>query len=533
MFKKINLPFIFFFLSMMCLLWCRGTFAEPLSADQAFSFSLRKEAASQLFAEWQIAPGYYLYAKRVRITTDPVVPMHIQLPEGEWHENTEHQREHVYANVLRVPILFEVDSSQAVLKVQVQYQGCSREGFCYPPVQKSILLDTKTLMPLDTQVVSGSFSGLMTLANSQYQLSEFLQEKSMLMTLLLFMGLGLLLAFTPCVLPMIPILASIIVGEQHKINTHKAFFLSLAYVLGMALTYAAAGVLAAFMGYSLQLALHTTWVMIFMSTVLALLALSLFDIYVLPFSKRLQQKVTIFNAMQSSGRYSGAFMMGLISTLIISPCVTAPLIGVLLFIAATGNVWMGAATLFAMGIGMGIPLLLVGTSVGKWLPKSGAWMKGIKIIFGLLLFAMSLGFLSRAVSLQGGLPTFNQAMRMQDRFILVRNLDEVNHQLHLAKLSAQPVILDFYADWCESCIEMDKTVFKAKAVEKALSSYRLLRVDLSQNSEADQALIKHFQVIAPPTVLFFNAKGHELIAERIAGIVDEKEFLARVIKIKP
>ncbi|HEX4044362.1 MAG TPA: protein-disulfide reductase DsbD, partial [Gammaproteobacteria bacterium] len=385
----------------------------PLPADQAFVFSVyinptlsaptkEKTIAKEVMAEWQIAPGYYLYTKRIHIHFEPTMNADIQLPQGEVKYGQETGQYEVFSGIISVPILLSKTPSQ--LTMHVDYQGCSQAGFCYPPMQRSFLLNftDNTITPLLSKTTDKEWSSLLT---DQNGIVTVLQSQHFGIVLLIFAGLGLLLALTPCVLPMIPILTSIIVGHRsrkHADEKHikRAFFLSLAYVLGTAVTYALAGVLAAFLGQSLQSWLQQPWVIGLMSGVFVLLALSLFGCYELALPSRWQTALLRLNQRQRGGHYLSVFLMGMLSTLIVSPCVTAPLVGVLMYIAQSGDPVLGGSALFAMGIGMGIPLLLVGVSAGKWLPKSGPWLEGVKKIFGLLMLGMAVWLAARVIPVE-------------------------------------------------------------------------------------------------------------------------------------
>ena len=559
---------------------------SPLPADQAFVFSVTVDHPNQVTVKWQIAEGYYLYAKRIHISVDPKTTADIRMPQGDFKYDLNNERYEAFSGLLAIPVLLQTSEKQ--LQLKVNYQGCSQSGFCYPPMQKDIMLNLANLTatPIDKSQVTeapltSTFKSLLT---NQNDIHLLLQSQHFSAMLLIFLGLGLLLAFTPCVLPMIPILTSIIVGHKQAMSTKKAFLLSTSYVLGTAITYALAGMLAAAAGNSLQVWLQKPWIIAAMSGLFVLLAFSLFGFYDLRLPRRLQNCLTLLSNQQKSGTYAGVFLMGMLSTLIVSPCVTAPLVGVLMYIGKTGNLLFGASALFAMGIGMGIPLLLIGASAGKWLPKSGPWMEAVKKIFGLLMLGMAIWLLSRVVApdvairiwglLLLGIALFfglhlprligrhglnrglgfvvgcsgmllmiggtepmliSQWMNLSQyttpsshAFIVVRDSVDLDKQLLIAKAAHRPVILDFYADWCESCVSMDRHVFNAPEIKQALSNYVLLRADLSQNTANDEALLKRFNVIAPPTVLFFGPNGHEANSERIVGEVDAKEFLGRL-----
>jgi thiol:disulfide interchange protein DsbD len=361
-----------------------------LPAEQAFVFSTRLERPDLLLAEWHIAPGYYLYSKRLHITVNPEGTADIAYPQGDFKYAEELGRYEVFSGNLSIPIQFKKNAS--MVNLSIAYQGCSEDGFCYPPIHKNIRLDLTS-----GNVSQQSNSELPTLLTNQQEVQNALQSQHIGVLLLLFVGLGLLLAFTPCVLPMIPILTSIIVGQKNS-STKKAFLLSFIYVMGMAITYSVAGILVASLGNSLQIWLQNPWVIGVTSGLFLLLALSLFGLYDITLPRHWHHRVSSVSNKQKSGTYVGVFCMGVLSTLIVSPCVTAPLVGVLMYIAQTGDHILGASALFALGIGMGIPLMLIGLSAGKWLPKSGPWMEAVKKVFGLLMLGMAIWMLSRILS---------------------------------------------------------------------------------------------------------------------------------------
>lgn len=567
-----------FFLHSLILLACfwmqEAAFANvvPLTQDKAFAFSIPSKDQNKLLLQWKIAPGYYLYAKQIKIEFEPKTTPSIQFLTTHSKLITVHGDNAVYSGLLQaVVVLPEAYTKQGMMKVE--YQGCSEQGFCYPPMKKVISL---------SENLSGSFFSLTTLLTDQKGIESQLAGKHLGVTIFIFFCLGLLLSLTPCILPMVPILTSLIAGQKETLTTQKAFFLSSVYILGSAITYAIAGIFSAVLGNSLQVLLQTPWAIMSLSLLFILLALSLLGLYELPLSWLGQNRVIAWSNRQRGGTYIGAFCMGMLSTLIVSPCVTAPLVGVLLYIGQTGNFVLGGAALFVMGIGMGLPLLLIGTTAGKWLPKSGPWMEFIKKLFGLLMIGMAIWLLSRIMpayfwqiawgiflfgvafffiwiapkwigryrlNLGLGLLTsfvavlvilagtplsrplwMNQqsVIAANNTFTIVNSVSELNRQLAIAQATKRPVMLDFYADWCASCIEMDKNVFDLANVQQALKKYVLLRADLTDNNAEDEALLKQYAVIAPPTVLFFNSEGRELPSHRIVGEISADDFLKRL-----
>lgn len=520
--------YLFFYVCLTCGFFATNTFAnvKPLPIDQAFSTQVTFNNSALITAEFNIAPGYYLYSQKVHVIFDPVVSANIRYPEGEIKYDAHRGNYAIYSGNLVIPV--SLNTNLKPLKMTLEYQGCSEHGFCYPPMQKNYQINfaTQTITPmLENSQTNVATPSIKTLLTDQNRVNALLASQHLGMMLLIFLGLGLLLAFTPCVLPMIPILTSIIVGQKHLVNTKKALLLSIIYVLGSAITYAFAGVIAALMGSSLQAYLEKPWIIAIVAAIFFLLALSLFGVYDLHIPRRWQSNITAISRKQKGGTYIGAFIMGMVSSLIVSPCVTAPLVGVLMYVAKTGDMVLGASALFALGIGMGIPLIAIGTSAGKWLPRRGPWMIFIQKIFGVLMVVMAVWLLTR-------IPILNNVAVAQnakpDSFITVHSVDELNKQLELAQAAHKPVLLDFYADWCASCVAMEHDVFDTATVKKELAPFILIRADLSNNNSADEILLKNYSVVAPPTVLFFNNQGHEMNSQRIVGEVNANEFIQRL-----
>lgn len=557
--------------------------SKPLQADEAFKLSVSYVRPGVIMAVWHIAPGYYLYADKMKVDFRPPLngPVDLRFPKAEVRNDEEHGRYEVYSGIVSVPI--HLAEGQPLSTLSIDYQGCSANGFCYPPMNNTFMVNTaesKVMKMGDMQASTKATPTFASLLTDQNGVDTLLQNQGIGVLLLIFVGLGLLLAFTPCVLPMVPILTSIIVGQKHAPHSRQAFFLSAIYVLGMALTYALAGVAVASLGGSIQVWLQKPVTIILVSSIFIFLALSLFGLYELRFSRRWQNKIHNWSNKHEGGTYVGVFFMGVLSTLVVSPCITAPLVGVLIYIGQTGNAVLGASALFAMGIGMGIPLLVIGMSAGKWLPKSGPWMQAIKELFGIFMVAMAIWLLSRILNpavtmilfgllflgtaafiglhlprsirmhkinraigfgflmlslffVYGGINQFLSVQPVQTAenkgsFKVVHNMEELKNYMTMAQEANQPVLLDFYADWCASCVQMDKKVFSREDVHAALGSFMLLRADLSKNTAEDSEILKHFNVIAPPTVLFFNNAGQEVDSRRIVGELNQKEFLSRI-----
>jgi thiol:disulfide interchange protein DsbD len=592
--------FILFFIPLLCYGF------QPLPVDKAFVFS-DSIKNGQMELNWKIAPGYHLYRDHLSFQSEAPSVVQLQavtLPEGILMQDNILGKYRVFENKLTINIpLIKKTLGEATLLVR--YQGCADSGFCYPPVTKRIQLSStnsliQQLTPIsqasattaqNTTVQSPPETSTKTQVSNrgakQDRITRLLSNKNWGITLLGFLGFGLLLAFTPCVLPMIPILSGIIVGQGREITTTRAFCLSLTYVLAMALTYAGAGVLAGMAGSYLQAFLQSPWVIFTFAGIFVLLAFSLFGFYELRVPNFLNHHVTNISNKQSSGTYVGVAVMGMLSTLIVSPCISAPLIGVLSYIGKTGDAFFGGLALFMLGFGAGIPLLIVGTTEGKFLPKSGPWMNSVKIFFGVFLLAAAIWLLQRVIpeqltmvlwaalliisavymgafthapetgwgKLWKGLslilmvyglllligatmgntdplqplaisrPIPTETAGETETFKIVKTLKDVETEIAAAKKQSKPVILDFYADWCISCQQMDRYTFTDQHVKNKLRNFVMLRADVTDNDANDQALEKHFDVIAPPTILFFNDSGDEIKSQRVVGEIDAKELL--------
>ncbi|MFZ5523428.1 MAG: protein-disulfide reductase DsbD [Pseudomonadota bacterium] len=572
-----------------------GSAKQPvfLPPEQAFSLNVIVRDAHTLQANFRITPGYYLYRDKIsfEIKDSAVTVAGLDLPKGEMKQDpnfgpTEvfHQSFQTVIKLARSP-----DSGAGSFTLNASYQGCSEEGLCYPPITPSLLIslpDAKTgalpppvitvLQPAESQDVQTEGS----------QIAQLFKSGSFWLIVSFFFGAGLLLAFTPCVFPMIPILSGIIVGRGHKITRMHAFMLSLAYVLGMAITYAAAGVAAGFSGNLISNALQTPWVLGSFSAVFVLLSLSMFGFYELQLPSALQSKLTDTSNKLHGGHLSGVFVMGALSAIIMGPCVAAPLAGALLYISQTHDAVLGGVALFALAMGMGAPLLLIGTSAGVLLPKAGAWMEAVKRFFGVMLLALAIwiiqpllpigvqmllwaallifsgiylhaldslphnasgwhklfkgiglfalllgvayliGALSGAQDILRPLGTIGRAGAQAPaslQFSRIKNLADLDSRILEAR--GKTVMLDFYADWCISCKEMERYTFSDIAIQSKLKPALLLQADVTANNEADKALLSRFGLYGPPGILFFDAQGRELGDFRVVGYQDAAQFL--------
>jgi thiol:disulfide interchange protein DsbD len=566
---------------------------RPLPVDKAFMLTAVVNKDSELSLVWTIAPGYYLYREKMDMSAAPgnQVPLgKVNLPKGEARHDVLHGNFQAYVKTVAVAV--PLHGLKGQLNMSINYQGCSSNGFCYTPVKKALAISlTGLTLPQDISYAVNSTKPALEpvpISNQGYA-AQLLSGHHYFLIVLGFLALGLLLAFTPCVLPMVPILSSIIVGYGNKLSTKKAFSLSLAYVLGMAIAYASAGMVVALLGSRIQIAMQQTWIIVLLSGLFILLALSLFGFYDIRLPNALQQRLAATGNKLKGGTYISVFVMGVVSTLIVSPCVSAPLVGVLAYIANSGDVLLGGIALLALGIGMGIPLLLLGASAGKWLPKAGKWMDVIKHIFGLMMLALAIWMLERVlpgaavlflwsilvivtglyirqlkrskriwhhlhhgfgfamlvygfILLAGAIigqsdPLYlfqsNNLLVAQNKttFTVVKSMAELDQRLAEAKSHKQQVMLDFYADWCASCVVMDRTLFVKPEIKTALSKFILLRADVTKDNAFDQAMLQRFQVVAPPTMIFFDEEGRTMLKHEIVGEVEIDQFLTDIHQV--
>lgn len=567
------------FILLFYPLFCQ---AVPPPADEVFQLSVKQTNPETLLLCWQIKKGFFLYKKSIRVNKirhSNVVFAPILFPQALIKTNTKGMNYAVYKQQLILPLAV-LGKTPGESLLTVHYQGCSEDGFCYPPQQNKIKLTIdkqlnlsnatiENTQPTSTHVVQPS-------ALSQDKFEQLFATHNVILVILGFFGAGLLLAFTPCLLPMVPVLSGIIVGHANQLSTRKAFLLSLCYVLSMAVTYSIIGALIALMGSNLQVVMQSAWVIGLFSLLFVLLALSMFGVYELRLPQSFQNRLGKLTRNSTGGHYISASIMGCLSILILSPCVTAPLIGALTYIAHEGNVIFGMLALFFLSLGMGTPLLLIGTSAGKLVPKAGSWMNTVKAFFGVLLLAVAIMLLSRLLAsvfimmlwssllIFVGLYLYPYSLSIQTHagklrqgtglillfygfLILVgaslgydnplqplrgtktivqastkqtaTSLPELQTMLAQAKADHKPVMLDFYADWCESCKVLNKTTLQDARVKTALRDFRVIIVDLSANNQDTNKLLHEFQVVAPPTFIFITAQGQVLESLRLVGDV--------------
>ncbi|KAA1144331.1 protein-disulfide reductase DsbD [Citrobacter portucalensis] len=564
-------------LTLILLLCSTSTFAglfdapgrsQFVPADRAFVFDFQQNQ-HDLNLTWQVKDGYYLYRKQISITPSQANIAEVKLPPGVWHEDEFYGKSEIYRKQLTVPITVNQAKSGATLTIT--YQGCADAGFCYPP-------ETKTV-PL-SEVSSGSAA-----APAPAPATADPQEKPQPTAQLPFSALwalliGIGIAFTPCVLPMYPLISGIVLGGKQRLSTGRALLLTFIYVQGMALTYTALGLVVAAAGLQFQAALQHPYVLIGLAVIFTLLALSMFGLFTLQLPSSLQTRLTLMSNRQQGGSPGSVFAMGAIAGLICSPCTTAPLSAILLYIAQSGNMWLGGGTLYLYALGMGLPLMLITVFGNRLLPKSGPWMEHVKTAFGFVILALPVFLLERIVGDEWGVRLWSllgvaffgwafitslQAkhawMRivqivllaaalvsvrpLQDwafgaphaqtqahlNFTPVASVDALNQALAQAK--GRPVMLDLYADWCVACKEFEKYTFSNPQVQQALGNTVLLQADVTANNAQDVALLKHLQVLGLPTILFFDAEGKEHPEARVTGFMDAATFSAHLRDRQP
>ena len=561
----------------LCLLFVVPTYGQDfLSVDQAFQIVPQRLSETQLSVDFQVQPGHYLYRDRIQISQPFAKPHHFPKPNKFLTDpSNEGQQLAAYAHsfTLHFPLAHPLQNTATLT-----YQGCAGSGICYPP-------QTKTLQLNWQQHKASLIQNTPLETEHEHLISIF--EHNLAYVALSFLFLGLLLSFTPCVLPIVPILPGLITAHR-DLTTGKALCLSTIYVLSMAVSYALIGLAASFLGSHLQAQLQTPWVLSLSSLILVLLALSLFDVYELRLPHFLQQRLNRLNQRQQGGSYLGVALMGCLATLIISPCVSAPLVAVLGYIAQTGDALLGALSLFCLGLGMGIPLLLIGACAGKWLPHTGPWMQTVKACFGVGLLAMALWLLSRIIpapltlfligSLMIACAVYLGALRQvargwpecwkslglivlcygvllivgaglghsnplkplalispphtnatPARSSLIKVNDVPHLQQQLAQAKGQWIMVDVYADWCLSCKILEHNTLNTPTVKQALRGFTIIQADVTSTKAPSLQLLSHLQIIAPPALIFYNPKGHEVL--RLMGEIGTDRLLNHLAKL--
>jgi len=562
---------------------------DLLEPDKAFRFSAQALDAATVEVRYAIADGYYLYRERFRFAAEPasVTLGPPQFPKGQVHEDKFFGKQETYRKEVRIRLPVEAAGAER-LKLLVTSQGCADLGVCYVPQVQSADLRLTSLGGPRSSIYKenepfASSPERVTAASDDVRFAGVLESGQLWLVMAVFFAAGLLLTFTPCVLPMIPILSGIIVGEGQKVTRGRAVLVSLAYVLGMAVTYTAIGIAAAFSGNLLSAALQNAWVLGAFAAVFVGLALSMFGFYELQLPSSWQARLTEASNRLRGGHWGAVVLMGALSAAIVSPCVAAPLAGALLYIGQTRDAVLGGTALFSMAIGMGVPLVLVGVSEGLLLPRSGQWMHAVRQFFGVLLLAVAIWIIAPVIpvavqmllwaALLIGSGVFLRALEPLgadasgwDRLwkavgilALLAGVAQAIGALSGARDPLQPLsgvfaespaqkplpfetvkaldldarlktadrvaMLDFYADWCVSCKEMERFTFSDPQVQARLGRMVLLRADVTANTADDKALLKRFRLFGPPGIVFFDAGGREIEGLRVIGYQSPEKFI--------
>ncbi|EGR2610115.1 protein-disulfide reductase DsbD [Vibrio alginolyticus] len=561
--------------------------------DQAFPFNFYQQD-DKLMLDWQVRDGYYLYQERLSVAGEKVSLGELQMEDGTPHKDEFFGDVHIYTQPLFVNV--PMHDWQDGARVVVQYQGCAKAGFCYPPETRVIPISAFTSSNSDSttattaskaeQTPTATPPAAQSSTSGDTSSAPVTQQDSLAANLadnwwtpLLFLALGVGLAFTPCVLPMYPILTSIVLGSG-KLSQRRALGLSFVYVQGMALTYTLLGLVVVSAGMQFQAAMQHPYVLIGLSVLFITLALSMFGLYSLQLPSSVQTWLNNLSNKQQGGSSAGVFAMGAISGLVCSPCTTAPLSGALLYVAQSGDLLTGGVALYALAMGMGIPLILVAVFGNKLLPKAGGWMDRVKTLFGFILLAAPIFLLERIMpemwstilwsalgiaafgwlyhiknSLEFGgwkqsavgiiavlgllasaQPILNywfgnsttQTQQATVSFTRIANVAELEEQLALAKAAGKPVMLDFYADWCVACKEFEKYTFHDPSVEAKLQDFVLLQADVTKNQVQDIELLKHMSVLGLPTIEFWDASGEHVSNARLTGFMQAEPFLEHI-----
>ena len=573
---------------------------EILDPDQAFVLKTWSDNG-RLFAEWKIADGHYLYRDKTSISPDAdktagsnLGTSNFVIDTGEMKHDEFFGDIYVFHNSAQASVAVDnAVNGVSNASFKIKYQGCSEiSGICYPPITKKITLDILPITNAAASTLSNPQPEAATPVSEQDQIAASLSSGSIWLTIISFFGFGLLLSFTPCIFPMIPILSGIIIGQGKEITTARAFSLSLVYVLAMAATYTAAGVFAGLFGENIQAAFQNPWILGSFAAVFVALSFSMFGFYDLQMPNLIQSRLTEVSNRQQGGTLFGVAIMGLLSALIVGPCVAAPLAGAIIYIGQTGDPILGGMALFALSMGMGAPLIAIGTSAGKLLPRAGAWMDAVKATFGVMMLGVAIWMLERIVPAQvtmllwaallivsaiymgaidaikagasgwyklwkgvglvmliygvvlilGAASGGHQVLQpLKSTFIggtanapahlnfkQVKGMEDLNQALAQAKSEGKAVMLDFYADWCISCKEMESLTFTDPGVKDSLKNVVLLQADVTPNDEQDKALYKHFNIIGPPAIVFYNPEGKELKPYRVVGYMPAKKFNAHI-----
>ncbi|PKG55265.1 protein-disulfide reductase DsbD [Shewanella sp. Choline-02u-19] len=557
---------------------------ELMPVDQAFVFDFQQEG-NKVKISWVIADGYYMYRDKLKFEADGAVLGEIALPKGKSHNDEYFGEQEVYYSYVEMPVAIKEAAAGDTLNVT--FMGCAEGKLCFPPTKRTAVLTEVSandgILDIPGSEATAASDTDVVPITQQDSLNQMLAGDSLIWTLVIFFGLGIGLALTPCVFPMYPILSGIIVGQGEKLSTAKAFGLSMVYVQGMAITYSLVGLVVASAGMKYQAALQHPAVLIVLAILFFVLSLSMFGLYDLKLPSKWQEKMNSISNSQKGGNVIGVFLMGVISGLVASPCTTAPLSGALIYVAQTGDLLQGFLALYVLSMGMGIPLLIIGTSGGKILPRAGRWMDIIKTIFGFLLIAVSIvmlgriwpGFISDVLwSLWGVvfvgylmhqnkltefswkqttraillllifLGSFSYGMQavmnhfgftshananltsaqQSHTFKRIKSLEDLDSEIAAASAQGKTVMLDLYADWCVACKEFEAITFKDEAVMARMDKMVLLQADVTKSDDIDVALLEYYDVLGLPTLLMFDESGAIRDDLRVTGFMRPKAF---------
>jgi thiol:disulfide interchange protein DsbD len=575
---------------------------EFLHPDQAFVLSGEQRPGGELVAHWAIAPGYYLYRDKIRFSTSaPGVTLDAPVfPEATIKQDPYFGEVAIYKTEAEASLTVRGAEASGSYEIAVTYQGCAEDGICYPPIKKTLLFNAAYQT---ASVVPGAGLGAPraaepTALNEVDRVTNRLHEQGFWLVLAWFYGAGLLLSFSPCVFPMIPILSGIVVGQGSAMRTPRAFGLSAVYVVSMAAAYALLGMVAGLFGHNLQATFQHPAILIAFAGVFVVLALAMFGLYQLELPAAVTNWFDRLSRSRKGGTLAGVAAMGFLSAAIVGPCVAAPLAGALTYVSHAGNPYLGAAALFVLGIGMGTPLLIIGTSAGALLPAAGRWMQYVQYAFGVVMLGVAIWFLSRvipppvALALWGllclgmavylgafdaldaqapgwrrlgkgvGLATVcygavllvgaaagaddvwqplkplvaarsgGLASQARALFKPVRSVADLDGELAQAQAAGKPVLLDFYADWCTECVQMERRTFVDAGIQARLAEFTLLRADVTANDADHQALLKRFDLFGPPATIFFDWAGVERRELRLNRFEGPKAFAARLANLR-
>ncbi len=565
---------------------------EILPVEKAFDFDARQEG-DKLRLSWVIADGYYMYKGKLKFKADGATIGEIALPEGKIHHDEYFGDQEVYTNFIQFPVTLK--DAKAGSTFTVTFMGCAEGKLCYPPTKRTVRLSevdggANAAPKQETAAETTAGSQSQAPITEQDKLSRMLSDNSLVITLLIFFGLGIGLALTPCVFPMYPILSGIIVGQGEKLSAGKGLALAMTYVQGMAITYSVLGLIVASAGMKYQAALQSPVILLILAGLFLILSLSMFGLYDLKLPAGWQDKMNNASNKQKGGNFIGVFIMGAISGLVASPCTSAPLSGVLIYIAQSGDLALGFLALYVLSLGMGVPLLILGASGGKLLPKAGGWMEIVKTIFGFLLIAVSVmmvgriwtgvvsdvlwavwglaltgylmhqnkktefnwrqtvrsvlltgallgsfsyGFMSVMESLGFRAPGAERAQvadrtQRQQGFKRVKTLEELKSEVAKASARGKVVMFDLYADWCVACKEFEHVTFADKDVAARMNKMVLLQADVTANDDDDIEILEHYDVLGLPTIMFFDKQGNAEDKYRVTGFMEPEDFGAHL-----